>query len=58
VEEDGEHTFADIDIALLLGTDGKVNATVTFQADIEVADGGNDANFVFDFEIKLWTAPR
>jgi hypothetical protein len=48
----GERTFADIDIALLLGTDGKANATVTFQADIEVADGGNDATFVFDFEIK------
>jgi len=48
----GECTFADTDTALLLGADGKANATITFQADIEVARGGNDATFAFDFHVK------
>jgi hypothetical protein len=48
----GECTFADTDTALLLGADGKASATITFQADIEVAHGGNDATFAFDFSVK------
>ena len=48
----GECTFADTDTALLRGADGKANATITFQADIEVAHGGNDATFAFDFAVK------
>jgi hypothetical protein len=48
----GECTFVDTDIALLLGVDGKANKTITFQAEIKVGHGGNNAAFAFDFDIR------
>jgi len=48
----GTCTYADTDVAFLIGADGKANQTITFQAKINLATGGNNAIFDFAFEIK------
>jgi hypothetical protein len=48
----GTCTYADTDVAFLIGADGKANQTITFQAKIKVNTGANDAVFDFAFEIK------
>jgi hypothetical protein len=48
----GTCTFADTDVAFLIGPDGKANQTITFQAKIKVAANPNEAVFDFAFEVK------
>jgi hypothetical protein len=47
----GTCTFADTDVAFLIGPDGKAIQTITFQAKIKVTTA-NDAIFDFAFEVK------
>ncbi|MFD7624480.1 hypothetical protein ACFV7Q_00290 [Streptomyces sp. NPDC059851] len=43
-------TYSDTDTALLIGTDGKANSTITFKANITVT-GRTTANFDFAYQI-------